>query len=154
MMPSAVWDLFSITTCANGRVKVEGTWDLTHDPSITTLDGCNEIIAGICTAGSRIDELISECQKTSMSKAVMIDQVGTWAVQQVMITLVDSINRTIPEKTARFTPVIRPGFEKWPISNQSLLFSMLDASRIGVKLTTSLLMVPSKSISFIIGIKR
>nr|MDO8112436.1 hypothetical protein [Candidatus Sigynarchaeota archaeon] len=152
ILPRAIWDTFSIASSTPGHVKVAGTWDLSYDTSITTLDGCSEIIAGICTAGAKLDDLIGEYQKISMSKAVMLDQVSTWAIQQVMILVLGLIKKSILEKASRLTPVIRPGFEKWPILNQVGLFSMLDASKIGVRLTSSLLMVPSKSISFIIGI--
>ena len=152
LVPSAIWETFSVAKLEPGRFQIAGKWELSCDASITTLDGCDEIIAGICTAGAGIDVLVDEYQKSSMSKAVMLDQISTWAIQQVLIHVLELIKQSISNRTPRLTPVVRPGFEKWPITNQTAIFSMLDASKIGVRLTDSLLMVPSKSVSFIIGI--
>ena len=47
-----------------------------------------------------------------------------------------------------------PGYGDWPLEAQRRLFELLDAPRkAGVSLTDSLLMVPSKSVSAIIGVK-
>ena len=47
-----------------------------------------------------------------------------------------------------------PGYGDWPLEVQRRLFELLDAPRkVGVSLTDSLLMVPSKSVSAIIGVK-
>ena len=45
-----------------------------------------------------------------------------------------------------------PGQEGWPIQQQRVFFGLLPAEEIGVRLTTSCLMLPRKSISFVIGL--
>ena len=48
-----------------------------------------------------------------------------------------------------------PGYGDFPLAAQRTLLGLLDASRqVGVSLTDSLLMVPSKSVSAIIGVKK
>ena len=44
-----------------------------------------------------------------------------------------------------------PGQYKWTIEEQRVIFSMIDSSKIGVKLNESCLMVPFKSISSVYG---
>ena len=47
-----------------------------------------------------------------------------------------------------------PGYGDWPLDAQRELLALLDTPRaIGVSLTDSLLMVPSKSVSAVIGVK-
>ena len=47
-----------------------------------------------------------------------------------------------------------PGYGDWPLEAQRRLLELLDTPRaIGVSLTDSLLMVPSKSVSAVIGVK-
>ena len=47
-----------------------------------------------------------------------------------------------------------PGYGDWALSAQRELLRMLDASRtVGVSLTDTMLMVPSKSVSAVIGVR-
>jgi hypothetical protein len=45
----------------------------------------------------------------------------------------------------------QPGQEGWPIQQQKVLFECLNTDGIGVSLTNSYLMIPRKSVSFVIG---
>jgi hypothetical protein len=45
----------------------------------------------------------------------------------------------------------QPGQEGWSIWQQKVLFDLLPADDIGVRLTESCLMIPRKSVSFAIG---
>ena len=45
-----------------------------------------------------------------------------------------------------------PGQEGWSIWQQQMLFGLLSAEEIGVRLTESCLMLPRKSVSFVIGL--
>lgn len=48
-----------------------------------------------------------------------------------------------------------PGYADFPLSAQRELLALLDAPRkVGVSLTDSLLMVPSKSVSAVIGVRK
>ena len=48
-----------------------------------------------------------------------------------------------------------PGYGDFPLAAQSTVLALLDAPRtVGVALTDTLLMVPSKSVSAIIGVKK
>ncbi len=47
-----------------------------------------------------------------------------------------------------------PGYGDWTLSDQAPLIALVDASRIGIILTEEHLMLPSKSISGVIGGRR
>ena len=66
----------------------------------------------------------------------------------------DEIRRELAEGET-LVPRYSPGFGDFPLSAQREILSVLDAARaIGVSLTDTLLMVPSKSVSAVIGVKR
>jgi cobalamin-dependent methionine synthase I len=44
-----------------------------------------------------------------------------------------------------------PGYGDWELSSQTALLSLVDAGRIGIRLTGDFLMIPAKSISGVIG---
>ena len=65
----------------------------------------------------------------------------------------DEIRRELAEGET-LVPRYSPGFGDFPLSAQREILSVLDAARaIGVSLTDTLLMVPSKSVSAVIGVK-
>jgi hypothetical protein len=45
-----------------------------------------------------------------------------------------------------------PGESKWDIKGLKDIFDLVDSQQIGVRLTDSMLMVPMKSLSFVIGL--
>ena len=66
----------------------------------------------------------------------------------------DEIRRELAEGET-LVPRYSPGFGDFPLTAQREILSVLDAARaIGVSLTDTLLMVPSKSVSAVIGVKR
>ena len=45
-------------------------------------------------------------------------------------------------------PRISPGYGRWSVEEQDIIFKLLPADSIGVSLTKSYMMVPRKSVSF------
>jgi hypothetical protein len=63
--------------------------------------------------------------------------------------------RICDEATARGLSVgmrASPGQEGWSIQQQRVVFGVVPAEEIGVRLTSSCLMLPRKSVSFVIGL--
>jgi len=74
-------------------------------------------------------------------------------IEKVMDDIEDKIRATL-EPGETLVSRYSPGYGDFPLAAQRELLSLLDAPRkVGVSLTDTLLMVPSKSVSAIIGIK-
>ncbi len=106
------------------------------------------------TIGPRFDALLRRASVTSAADALVLQAIGAAAIEEWMDAVEDEIRQELADGESLVTRY-SPGYGDLPLEAQRELFALLDAPRsIGVSLTDSLLMVPSKSVSAIIGVKR
>lgn len=117
------------------------------------LDGCKEIILFAATIGMDTDRIIQKNSLLSPSAAVAAQAVGAAAIEGWCDILCRRFEKTESMSGNHIRPRFSPGYGDFPLDIQRRIFSVLDCSRkIGVTLTDSLLMMPSKSVSAIVGI--
>ena len=140
------------------QLDVKGTSLTKH------LEGCGQVILSAVTLGAAVDILIEETQKTKIALGVVIDSgasvmadlAATLATEQIRTDLADnpapagsSESRTPLFITQRFSP----GYGDSPLEMQIQLLNFLDAENaLGITLSKGLMMSPSKSITYIIGL--
>ena len=105
------------------------------------------------TIGAEFDALLRRVGVTSAADALIVQAIGTAAIEAWMDEVEGEIRQELApgeDLVSRFSP----GYGDLPLDYQRTLLSVLDTSRkIGVSLTDSLLMVPSKSVSAIVGVR-
>jgi hypothetical protein len=112
-----------------------------------------EIILGICTLGLDIDTQITAfTENRDILSSVLLDGIGSFLVSSVLNQFFNRITFQLSKEHLFPCFPFLPGDTDWPIQDQTVLFSLLDAPRLGLILRESLLMVPTKSLSFMIGI--
>lgn len=127
---------------------VEPPFKLIGEDIENHLNGCNEGFLFVATLGSSIDTLIKKTQLKSMRDAVVLDAVASSYLE----SFCDEICAKLSEAhkiTSRFSP----GYGDLPLEIQPYLLKAAGADKIGVSNLESLMMVPSKTVSAIIGIK-
>ncbi|MEE0867159.1 MAG: vitamin B12 dependent-methionine synthase activation domain-containing protein [Clostridia bacterium] len=119
------------------------------------LKNCSEIILFTATIGIETDRIINRYSPVSPSAAVIAQAVGTAYIEAWCDLLCSRFEKEEREKGNSLRPRFSPGYGDAPLEMQKSIFSVLDCSRkIGVSLSNSLLMLPSKSVSAIIGISK
>ena len=115
----------------------------------TRLCGCNEVILFAASVGLGIDRLMEKYGKTSPVKALLFQAVGAERIESLCEALCAQIKTEYGEVTARFSA----GYGDFPLSAQRDIVRLLDCPKhIGVSLTDSLLMTPTKSVTAFVGI--
>ncbi len=113
--------------------------------------GCGELILMACTAGQEADRLIARARLKSAAHALVMHALGAQQVEGGCDALCLMLEELFP---GRLTERFSPGYGDLPLALQRDIFTALQCERtIGVTLTDSLLMVPAKSVTAIIGIK-
>lgn len=105
----------------------------------------------IATLGLSFDAMLRSQQARSMSEAVVMDACGSALIESVCDEVEKEIAARFPEKylTDRFSP----GYGDLPLDVQPQLLQLLDAPRtLGVTVTPSFLLNPSKTVTALIGI--
>lgn len=120
-----------------------------HHLSIN-LHGCREVILFAATIGVAVDRLIAKYGRISPTKALLFQAIGAERIE----ALCDAFCRDVAEELeSGLKPRFSPGYGDLPLESQREIFAQLDCSRqIGLSLTESLLMTPTKSVTAFVGI--
>lgn len=117
------------------------------------LDGCSEVLAFAATVGSEVDRLLLRLSATSPARAVVADAAATAAIEVVCDRLCTQWEAAYAHEGRALRPRFSAGYGDCPLSLQIPLIRALDTPRrIGVSLTDSLLMTPTKSVTALVGI--
>lgn len=112
------------------------------------LDGCSSAFVFVATTSVAVDRLLSRLSVTSPTKQFVADAVASAAIESLCDYVQGELCKDLAHK-----PRFSPGFGDLPLDIQPKILSMLDAEKqIGVTLTDAFLMIPSKSVTAIIGV--
>ncbi len=114
------------------------------------LVGCGRVILMAATIGAEADRERMKAAVRSPVEQLIYDAIGTEGIENVC----DRFCKDMEERYGALTSRFSPGYGDLPLDYQKTMIALLDTNRkIGVSLTDSLLMSPTKSVTAIIGIK-
>ena len=117
------------------------------------LEGCHAAYLVCGTLGTGFDAWHRRISVKSAADALIAQAIGAAAIEKVMDSIEDDIRAELAPGEALVTRY-SPGYADFPLAEQRTLLGLLDSARkAGVSLTASLLMIPSKSVSAVIGVK-
>ncbi len=115
----------------------------------TVLNGCDRAILFAATLGAGVDRLLMQAALRSPAHQFVADAAASALVE----ALCDRAEQDLCGPRAH-THRFSPGYGDLPLTLQPALLNLLDAHRqIGIALTDSLLMTPTKSVTAILGLR-
>ena len=117
------------------------------------LRDCSACIVMAATLGQKSEMLLRRAQVTDMTEAVILDSCASSAIESVCEQLNDDL-RSEYETAGKFlTDRYSPGYGDMPLTLQPELCGLLQTEkRIGLSVSPGLTLIPSKSVTAIIGI--
>ena len=116
------------------------------------LEGCGEILLFACTAGAETDRRIARAKLLSPARGLLMHAIGAQQVEGGCDRLCARLAQQFPDR--QLTDRFSPGYGDLTLEMQRDVMAALDCGRtVGITLTDSLLMTPSKSVTAIIGMK-
>lgn len=112
---------------------------------------CERAAVVVCTLGATFDRWLAAEQRRSMADAVIVNACGSAWVEAGCDAAEDELRRLHPGLylTDRFSP----GYGDLPLTVQGQMLAAADAGRrLGVVLTPSCLMNPTKTVTAVIGL--
>jgi hypothetical protein len=150
--PVAAWGAFRLRGIAYGRIELEGGAVLGGGPLAEVASGSSELLIAVCTIGEALSLRVRELQgERRMLRGLLLDDLGSWAVDSVRQGFCRRMEEEASLAGLRVSTFLSPGESAWPLEDQRVIFSLLDAAAIGVSLSPSLLMSPRKSLSLVMG---
>jgi len=151
VQPKAVYTWVKVEE-VNGASLLEGGLRLGIGSGIRSWKGAEYLAIALCTIGSELENKVSGLfAQKDFALALMLDSIGSVASESVA----DHVNYLICQRAnllgVRVGHRLSPGYGKWELQDQRVLFSILPSEKIGVQLSEHCTMIPQKSISFCVG---
>ena len=139
---------------SDGRVDLKNGFSLNFSNSIINLlKGASYLVLGVVTMGSSLENKVSEFfTQGEFPRAIALDAVATVAIEALSKYVRNLICQEAKDRNLQITRYFSPGYGDWDISQQKDIFKIIPTNKIGVSLTESCMILPRKSLSWIIGI--
>jgi len=153
VQPRAVFRRFPIEKDTGG-IHISGTDLIFPGTSIQKhLETSDEVWLVAITVGQETDKLIRTALSEMPEEGIILDSCAAAAVEAAADKVQEMLRETVEREGKFITSRFSPGYGDLPLTVQRNFLTVLDTSRkIGLSVTESFLMVPSKSVTAIIGI--
>lgn len=116
------------------------------------LSGCHAVYLFAATIGIGVDRLIKRSEVTKMSDAVIYQATGAAMIEAYCDQVNEELRQEASKDQEYLKPRFSPGYGDLDLHHQIDFMRLLKMDKIGISLLDSLLMVPSKSVTAVIGI--
>ena len=144
-----------ILSLSDGIVSIDKNISFNSANLAQMLTGCKDILIFSSTISKDFMDTIKQKTKSQeLSSAIIYDAVATEAVEEGLNIIMSKVNTLVaPEKKAVLIKRFSAGFGDLDISNQKLIYDLLQLKQLGVKISETFMLNPSKSVTAITGIK-
>lgn len=149
--PRYVYRLFPLEHAPEGVLLRGSGVTMPGDMAGRMLAQCGQAALLACTLGAGFDAMLRAAQARDMARAVILDACGSALVEAGCDRAEREIAGRCPGQhlTDRFSP----GYGDLPLDVQNAICTALDApKRLGIQVTESHLMNPSKTVTAVIGL--
>ena len=151
-VPKSIWTYLPLSSPEEGVVQA-GDIRIVSRSLYRNLKGCREVCMMAATLGHPVDYTIRRYEVTDLADAVICQAAGAALAE----AFCNEVNRRIIEECAErglyARPRFSPGYGDFALEHQRDFEALLRMSvRCGILLTDTLLMVPGKSVTALIGL--
>ena len=117
------------------------------------LEHCRRAVLVGATLGPGIERVLRRYEITNMADALIMDACASTAVENVVNNFEEDMRADVEAEGLYLTERFSPGYGDLPLDTQKSLVPALEMEkRIGVSLSSSMLMIPRKSVTAVMGI--
>jgi cobalamin-dependent methionine synthase I len=117
------------------------------------MSAADEIVATLLTIGHELETHAAKVMKRFASLGIALDAVGSTAIEALSHTICYTVEKQAHKANQQTTIPLNPGMLGWPVDQgQAQLFALWGDEPLDIQLTDSFMMVPSKSLSMLIGV--
>ena len=145
--PKHILRRFELSFLGEGKLQI-GNLEICSKALYKNLMGCEEDALFGATLGVNVDRQIQRYEVSDIAKAVILQACAAAYLEEYC----DRIQEEIEGETR---PRFSPGYGDFLLEHQDDVLGMLDApKRIGLTRTEGYMLIPTKSVTAVIGIKR
>lgn len=152
--PKAVWKEVNVTGASEQELFLEDGLKFTGRLLARVAGTADKLIILAMTIGGALDERIAEYSQAGQTlEAFILDAAGSTFLAKSSITVFGQIETQYKSQGMSATFPLGPGHSYWNgLDDVRTIVNFLEAEQIGISLTESNLMIPRKSLAFVMGV--
>lgn len=146
------WEVYDY---CNQTVASEPPFTIVGNSIIKHLGDCEKVICMAVTVGAEIErEINKKFERGEYLSSVLLDAAATAAVEQAADLMEKNFAAKFSKDGYKMRWRFSPGYGDWNLTAQDKLFKISGAEKIGMSLTSALMLEPRKSVTAIIGLEK
>jgi hypothetical protein len=151
--PVAIIHKLKVVEHRHEKILLHGGIELISRLVVNHLSGAEEVVLVICTIGSQLETFASSCMQENPLLGLALDGLGNAAIENVAQQVCGRIGEQARVGGLSASTPLSPGEPEWPVEiGHPFIFSLLDPSLVGITLSSGGMMLPKKSVSFVVGV--
>ena len=151
--PLVIYRHLAVQGLKHERLVLAGAATLVGPLIAQHLALAEQVVVILCTIGDGLENHISEVMTTDPPYGLALDGLGSAAVEALAAAACNFFGEQAAAEGMERTIPFNPGMVGWPVEEgQKQIFNIFNNHEINIKLTSSGMMIPRKSISMVIGL--
>lgn len=147
--------VFSDIKISENTIIFENGFKIESSYVTKVLDGCFKAYGAAVTVGADLEKKRNDLiNKKETLQAFFLDAAGSVAAEEIIKSVNAQIKQFEESQNNIISKRFSPGYGDWKLESQKEFLAYIGASDIGIMLNESCLMVPEKSVSAVIGVKK
>lgn len=147
-----VYRIFDIDRAADDYIKIEQA-EIKSRSLGRNLKGCKKVLVLGATLGTGVDLLMKRYSCTQMAKALVMQACAATVMEEFLDEWQEEKKAELEGKGWSLRPRFSPGYGDFSLEHQKEILRMLEtAKRIGLTITDSDMLSPTKSVTAVIGL--
>lgn len=152
--PQFLWRCYPLTFLSEEEMDLTG-FQVKSKNLGKNLSGCSQVILFAATLGMGPDQQIQKYSRLETSRAVIFQAAAAALIESVCDDKNEELRCHYEDQGYFLRPRFSPGYGDFSIAHQKDLLDALQAGKFaGITLTEGYLMMPSKSVTAVIGVSR
>ena len=155
LAPRQVQSFSKIALAGGNKIHLEPFFAIESTDIFKLMNNCEEAAGFAVTIGPALEAKRDQYLKDKeTTRALVLDAAGSVAAEELAEITNAQITAEAAKRGLATTRRFSPGYGNWAISSQKEFLKWLGAGQIGIKLNENFEMLPEKTVSAIIGLKR
>lgn len=149
-----IYRIFDLVRGEQGSLTL-GKMNIVSENLYKNLRDCKEALLLGATLGIGVDLLLKRYSLTDMSRAVVLQAAAAAMLEEYLDECQKKLGAELEAEGKYLRPRFSPGYGDFDIRHQDMILRMLHADKsIGLTMTDSFMLTPTKSVTAVIGISR
>lgn len=151
--PTIIWREFEITDVGEQEILLKGGYKLTSKLLAKVSNKAEKLVIFAATVGNTFEKRVETYKEEGkINEAYTLDATGI-AFLVKSIDSSGSLKKDYEQRGLKTTFVMGPGHSYWrEYNDMKILFKLLEAERIGLRITDSNLLLPTKSLLLVMAV--